>query len=125
MEKVEVSKAELKARLKENLETHQKDFEIAWEAFREKAVHNFEERLKQVKNLKKGEQINLFVNLTVPEDHTNDYEQALDMLDWEVDETVMLTQYEFTQLVRDDWGWKGAFAQTNAFYTGSMSPSKS
>jgi len=123
MQTVEVTKTQLKKTLEENLETHQKDFEIAWTAFREKAIENFEERLRAIKSARKGEQINLHVGLTVPEDHSEDYVRALEMLKWEVGDTVKLEEHEFQQLVQDDWGWSRSFKFSNMSYTGSESPS--
>lgn len=124
MQEVTVKKGELLAALKANRETHRADFELAWDGFQEKAIHNFEQRLKQLKDLKRGQQIDLHVNLAVPQDHTEDYDRAIEMLDWEVTDQVTLTEYEFQTLVQDDWQWKQQFTMHNAMYTGSASPSK-
>lgn len=123
MKTVEVSKVELVKKLQANLQTHKADFDIAWDKFREQAAHNFEQRLHQIKEAPKGAQLDLWVNLVVPEDHSDDYVRALEMLEWEVNDTVELQEHEFKQYVQDDWGWKNAFLSTNQLYTGSASPS--
>lgn len=123
MNTVTVNKETLREALEENLQTHEADFEIAWKAFRKMAVHNFEERLRQLKSLKTGEEVNLYVNLTVPQNHADDYRQAIAMLDWEVHDEVTLTLQEFAQFVQDEWRWKHEFSTSNKFYTASASPS--
>lgn len=124
MNTVRVKKDLLRTALKGNRATHVKDFEITWEAFRKMAVKNFEARLAGAKKAKRGDPIELWVDLTVPANHVDDYDQALAMLDWEVGDEVELQQHEFSQLVQDNWGWKGGFAQAATFYTASASPSK-
>lgn len=124
METVNVKKDRLLGALHANRETHQKDFEIAWDAFREKAIANFDQRLKALKQAKRGEKLELYVNLVVPEDHTEDYDRAIEMLDWETGDEVELQQSEFQQLVQDNWGWKQNFTASNIMYTGAASPSK-
>lgn len=50
--------------------------------------------------------------LLVPEDHTDEYDQLLEMLAMSVDDEVELTAQEFAQYVRDDWSWKHQFTRT-------------
>ena len=65
------------------------------------------------------------ITLPVPSlDHSSDYERAIAMLEWEVEDKIVLEQYEFAQLVLDDWQWKSAVVMSNNFYTASASPSK-
>lgn len=123
MQDVRVKKEQLLKTLKENRETHQADFDIAWEAFRQKAEANFANKLKAIKAANKGERIELHVNLVIPEDHTEDYDQAIEMLGWEIGDEITLQRHEFQQLVQDNWGWKDQFTATNLAYTGMASPS--
>lgn len=124
MKTVTVKKEQLLATLEENKITHKRDFEIAWQAFHEKAVENLESLLGAAKNKKLGQEINLHVNLLPPEDHSDDYERAIQMLAWEVGDEVELAEHEFSQLVQDEWGWSRQFKTSNMQYTGSESPSK-
>ena len=43
------------------------------------------------------------------------------MLEWEVGDEVMLTEYEFAQFVQDDWGWKQQFRTTGMEYIADSS----
>lgn len=125
MKTVTVKKTELLKTLKKNKKSHKEDYDLSWKEFKKRATENFEARLKQVKNLRKGQHIELWVNLELPEDHTSDYDRAIEMLEWEVGDEVTLQEHEFAQFVQDQWGWSGKFAATNQMYTGSVSPSKS
>lgn len=124
MKNVTVKKAGLLLQLRENEATHKRDFEIAWDAFQERAIKNFEQKLGALRNAKRGQQIELWVNLEIPEDHSDDYERAIEMLQWEVSDEVVLTEQEFRQFVQDKWTWKDKFTMSNIAYTGSASPSK-
>jgi hypothetical protein len=124
MKTVTVQKQELLTKLEDNLSHHRADFEIAWDAFQKRAIDNFHAKLALLEDAQRGQQIELWVNLDVPEDHSADYLRAIDMLKWEVGDQVVLTEQEFRQFVQDDWSWKGKFASDNVFYAGSSSPSR-
>lgn len=111
MRKVKMDKGELKVIVQKNRDEHRKLFEEAWEGFRTKAISNLESRIDQIKD---GGTIELYIDLIQPEDHTEDYDRVLSMLEYEVDEEVELQANEFAQYVQDDWGWKHTF---NSAYT--------
>jgi len=123
MDEVKVEVGRLKGALEKNLETHEADFDIAWDAYAEALKENLDQILKAAKTMRKGEKINVYVNLTPPENHKEDYKRAIEMLDWHKEDEITITEQEFTCLVQDDWGWKGQFTTLNSFYTGSASPS--
>jgi hypothetical protein len=58
----------------------------------------------------------MYISLPMPEDHTDDYERAIKMLDLDVREDIELTEQEFAQYVLDDWGWKDQWTTTNSAY---------
>lgn len=122
MESVRVEKAKLLETLRENRKTHKKDFELAWEGFEKEYRRNVENLLS--KRLSPYKPVELFINLQVPEDHTEDYDRAIEMLSWEVEDQIELTETEFRQFVQDNWSWKDQFIMSNTRYTGSVSPSK-
>lgn len=51
-----------------------------------------------------------------PVSHQDEYERAIRMLSLSVDETVVLEENDFRQLVDDEWAWKHAFLATKAIY---------
>lgn len=123
MRKVTVEKAQLLEKLRDNRVKHVADFEIAWDAFREKAVENTARLLDRLKRAPRGGPVELFVGLAPPINHADDYDRAMDMLSWEVGETLELTEAEFQNYVLDQWGWTAQAVASNVMYTGSASPS--
>jgi hypothetical protein len=124
MKNVKVTKQRLLEVLMENRLTHQRDFDIAWEAFRTKATENVQRILDTLKGAPHGKPVELWVNLTPPENHVEDYDRAVEMCQWEVGDEVVLSEAEFRQFVQDEWSWKGQFTTANKLYTGSESPSR-
>jgi hypothetical protein len=54
----------------------------------------------------------------VPQDFTEAYDRVLDQLETTVDEIVELTDAEFRQYLRDEWGWQHEFAASTSTYLG-------
>jgi hypothetical protein len=109
MRTVKVAKQELIARVQGNMETHRADFDAGLETYRKAVVQELEEWLDQAR---KGKRIRAYTELRAPEDHMEDYRQVLDMLEMSVDTEIELTHQEFSQFVRDDWGWKEQFTMS-------------
>lgn len=116
MKTIKVPKEQLVGKIKENLENHRAEFEKAWDGYRAKYLKNIEAILDAAKDARRGTELVHFVNLTAPQDHTADYKRALEMLEWDTEQLVELTQQEFSQYVQDDWGWKEQFQTTNSMY---------
>lgn len=121
MNTVTVKKDRLKRRLEENRGAHVEAFDAVWAAFQRTAEARAMLMLTEIRQAKQGERIALSLQLTVPENHEDDYTRALEMLDFEVGEEVVLHQQEFAQLVLDDWGWKQQFRTTGMGYVGEAS----
>ena len=124
VQKITVNKAQLIETLTRNRETHQADFDMAYEGFREKAEANVAALLERIRLAEHGKPIQLWINLEPPTNHVDDYDRAIEMCDWSVDDEIALTELEFRQLVQDDWSWKQQFTASNKLYTGSESPSQ-
>lgn len=124
MASVNVDKHRLREALEDNRKTHRADFVIAWEAYQKKAILELADRLQKAKDAKSPDNIDTYILLQVPEDHTEDYDRAIEMLFWELNDSVTLTDHEFQNFIQDKWRWKEQFVQSNTFYTGSASPSK-
>lgn len=118
MYQVTVTKERLRTALEANRKAHVEAFDAVWEAFRKKAEANAHELYQQIIDARKGDTIRLGLQMQVPENHADDYDRALQMLDWETGDEVVLSEGEFTQLIQDDWGWKRQFATTGFAYMG-------
>lgn len=116
MKNVVMPKAELVAILEKNRNGHTAVYKEAYSIFRGRLIDNLTSMLDRAKN---GDKVELWVGLPEPEDHTDDYDRALAMLDHEVRDEIELTQSEYAQLVQDDWGWRNSFATNTTAYLSS------
>ncbi len=110
---ITVSKTELLERLEENRAKHRTVFEAAVTGYRKEALDRLEHRIKQLKD---GKLPDLFINLTVPEDHTRDYDRVIKMVQMHIGDTFELSEGDFGSYVMDDWKWKRQWAYTNSTY---------
>lgn len=114
MQTVKVSKSELRERIQTNRDAHRAVYDKAMDGYRKAVVAFFETQLKRAQD---GKQFVTYFREACPSDHTADYDNVLDMLDMSVDGEISLSQQEFRQYVRDDWGWKQEFTATASNYT--------
>ena len=66
-----------------------------------------DERLEQARE---GKRIDLVLRLPEPVDYTGSYDTALAMLEWEVEDTVQLSQHDFERYVQNNWEWGALWA---------------
>ena len=110
---VKVHKVELMKKVKANREQHHSNFLKAQEEFRQDAIKALDDALARAKS---GGNIKLRFELPFPEEHTNDYDTAIRMLEMSVDDEIELHEHEFRQLVCDEWEWARSFAQNTMTY---------
>lgn len=113
METIRVNKADLLAKLQTNRNEHRSLFLKAQEAYRAKWIEELERRLEEARN---HDPINRAFSLPVPEDHTDDFDTAIEMLDWELGDDVELAHHEFLQYVKNEWGWQRSFHANTTSY---------
>lgn len=114
MRTVTIQKSAFVEKVTSNRADHRATFEAAIDGYRRRMVQELEDRID---DLKAGRQIDRIIRFEEPEDHTRDYDQALLMAEMSVDETLELTNAEFTQYIMDDWGWKQNFMANSSQYT--------
>jgi hypothetical protein len=64
--------------------------------------------------------LNLNLGLVYPEDHSQDYERAIRMMQMSVFDEVKLTVSEFDAYVMNNWEWKRNFLLSNRGYVDSI-----
>ena len=90
--------------LAQNRESHGAAYEKAKAGYIKVTTKQIEAYLTRLAN---GELLERAFIPTPPEDHTDDYyDDAIDMMTWSTDDKIELTQGQFRQYVKDDWGWK-------------------
>ena len=113
MDKITVNKQELILVLKENKETHRKTFLEAQEGYREEVIKVLDKTLKDARD---GKNVNTYISLPKPEDHTEDYTTSIEMLKWCVEEEIAITRQNYENFVMDKWNWTTTFAQSTGMY---------
>lgn len=141
--KVVVKRTELLTKLQENLERHVADYEEAMAGYKsvllekvdqafEEAKKSLAERHEQVKTkiakfndadiAKQRDYFTLIdsvsVEMKVPRSYAAEYESAIDIARWDVNENLELSYAEFTCFVRDEWDWKSGFDAVSMLYKG-------
>lgn len=141
--KIEVNREKLLETLKKNREKHGKDYQEAVEGYKTLAMEklkegheraqkelkeNFERYTKRIqdfdpKNPKGSDYLTLVnginVEMKLPRDYTAKYDAAIDMVSWDVRETLELTHAEFQCFVRDVWDWSDEFRIISEGYKSS------
>ena len=113
MDTITVKKSEFLNAVKDNRDHHRQVFEKAIEAYRSRAVELLEEHIERVKS---GSLERVAVVLPLPQDHTDDYDRVIAMMEMDVRDEIELHESEFSRYVLDEWGWKQEFTTTNASY---------
>lgn len=138
---IEVNRQELLETLKKNREKHVKDYEEAMAGYKDALLDKIESSYEEAKAKleKKYKQLKLktaelddneikdqsdyitlvdsfVVNMEVPRSYVEEYDQAIDIATWDVNDTLELSSSEFACFVRDKWSWKSDFEVSTAFY---------
>ncbi|KKL71557.1 hypothetical protein LCGC14_2093750 [marine sediment metagenome] len=113
MNKITVEKVELLEVLRTNRATHRAKFDKAQEVYRERVIRELETSLRRARA---GDRVEHYIRLPIPEDHTDDYNRVVEMLEMHKYDSVELTQSEFQCYVQDEWGWLKTFAANTTSY---------
>jgi hypothetical protein len=121
MRTVNIRKDEFIDKVSANRATHRAAFEKALEGYQKILVRELEGRIADVKA---GRQIEHYIRLPEPADHTDDYDRILAMAEMSVDEVIELDADDFARFVMDQWDWKQNFAETAAYYEHAARPAR-
>jgi hypothetical protein len=126
---VQVDRGRLATTLRENLSTHRREFleaRTGYDAKRLELIRTLAEHAlhasklgNQTDEARKAvhESYSEFRDLEKPQDHSNEYEQAIKLMEWETRDTVELSINDFESYVRDNWNWKNSFKLAHSNYT--------
>lgn len=118
MDCITISKEKLLEKLKQNRKNHRAIFEDALQGWEHQV---FTALQKAVEDAKSGIRYETFINLPRPKDHTCDYDEVIDRVEWHEEKLIDLELHEFNQFVRDDWSWMPDFNASSASYSSSSS----
>ena len=110
---IPVNKTRLIEALTANREAHKANYEEAiedyWAALA-KQIPLLVPPTTARSEAKFNKQLRVVNGIDFPEDHTSDYDTALEMLDWSEDDTIMVSEAEFKNFIQDNWNWKRGVA---------------
>ena len=72
---------------------------------------------RRLSDARKGKRVDQRLRLVEPEDHTDNYERVLRMLEMSVDDEIQLDEHDFAQYVMDNGRWKDQFVTTAEMYS--------
>lgn len=122
MKNIKMNKNQLLDILEKNRDEHKEEYDEAIEAYEKQVVKEAEKFLEEIKaNPRKNWRYSNHIKAQMPEDHSRDYNLAIEMLQHEVNEEVVLTQQEYAELVQDEWDWAREFAQAYRMSTHKVS----
>lgn len=99
MENVIVKRVALLAKLQENLAAQSQLYKDAVDGYQKVSTAKLTKALKKIAA---GDMVTS-ISLTVPQDRTEQYDDAIALLEMSVDEEIKLTKYEFQNYVLDAW----------------------
>jgi len=110
MKTVNVEKEALKTILKQNHEQHILEYNKAVKEFNEAMISYHEKILQELKNQKsKVLEIGFYDPPIMPKSYESKYILALEMLEYEVEPTVRLTNDEYRELVKNEFSERNNF----------------
>lgn len=112
--KTRVARLELIKHIKQNRDQHKGIFDEAVVGYKKQAVALLDEHIARIN---KGRVMAVSVHLTVPENHTKDYDRVLMQLEMSHETDIELNDVDAKCFLMDDWEWKRQFLTANSTYS--------
>lgn len=114
--KVKVNKQKLIDTIKANKAKHIEEYNQAVLDYKEEA----DKKLRELRrNLNDG-RLDLQLVMTTPQNKEEDYDKLITQFEWELNDTVELSQEEFNEYVHDDFDFARQARLSNTFYAKSI-----
>lgn len=111
---IHAKRDEILSRLRSNRETHAAIVAEARKGYVDRARESLRERLDQ---LESGKIVSLAFALEPPQDHSDVYNTAIQMLELAQDDVIEMDSMQVRMLVMDQWDWSHKFLAVNAQYS--------
>ena len=103
---IKVNRLVLLDKLKENLLIHTNELIESNLDYR-KAIIQFSNNL--ITALTNDDKVEPYFKIQPPLDHTKEYQEAIDMLEYSVDEVIELGEELFKAYIKNEWSWSEGF----------------
>lgn len=111
---IRAKKDEILSRLRTNRETHATIVAEARKGYVDLAREALRQRLDQ---LESGKIVALTFSLEPPQDHSDVYDTAIQMLELATDDVIEMDSNQVRTLVMDQWDWSQKFLHVNSHYS--------
>jgi thymidine phosphorylase len=110
----QVNRVELIRRLATNRDQHRNIYKQALVNYRAAVIA---ETNRQLDEFAAGKIVRIAINLPVPEDHTDDYDAVIGLMELSTEETVTLDTADYACYYLDQWQWRRAWLANSVSYT--------
>ncbi len=117
MKNVKVSKIDLLAKVLHNRKVHEEEYKEMMITYKVKLIDALELLVDEAKDSDRG--FTKSVNLSEPQNHADDYNRIISMLEMSIDNDITLDFHEYEQYVLNNWHWSGNFNVSKASYMDS------
>ena len=116
MDKITVNKQELIDILKKNRDIHISEYEETFDEYQKDTIKIMQKLLREAKKVPQYKSIPTHISSSTPQSNKKDYDIAIGMLEFSIDETFEISQHEYKQFVLNEWSWSGNFELTKSMY---------
>jgi len=124
IKEIPVDKIRLVNTLKLNKDVHAREYFESMTGYKEAVLLDLQKQIKKlegwVERVKSSEPVGISkevpANCRRPENHTGDYEEIIDLMNWTTEEEIKLSTTDFNAYVRDNWDWQAIFKSTHSTY---------
>lgn len=114
---VNVSRVELLAKLRENLEQYRIDYAETLREYHTRLEADLKLALKKVQKTDDPRKLAKFAfSLPFPKNNTSEYTDIIEMLEMSVDENINLDSESFRAFIKNEWTWKLQFDTLKTSY---------
>ena len=103
---VNVKRLELLEMLKKNKAIFISEYKQAMIDFKQKMIGELEAALIKANA---GELEKLYISVSPPTDHSDDYQEVIDMMEVSVDDVINLDSEAFKAYYKNEWSWTNQF----------------
>jgi len=121
LSEVRMAKDTLLERIKTNRDEHRKIYEEAMEGWKRSVIEALDAAYKDALE---GRAYRVTFHLEQPEDHSDEYDTVIELLEASLDDEFELTHQQFSNYVLDKWGWQHHFLTTSSSYGSQTAMSK-
>lgn len=115
MDTIRVNKAEVIERLRDNRNQHENTYHEAMAGWRAQGAAKLRELAAELDA--GGSPGALYLKLERPENHTEDYDIVLGMLELSVEDEIEMTLANYRNYILDMWHWSEKFRTTASAYS--------